>query len=363
MEQINKTIVITYDDATRMVDFCKNNEKVVSKEFYDWYLGDGEYFSKSGMLIIDGMIGEKEKCAISFDFTNPDAVEFNVYRYKDQSIICNFFFYRQQNMTMDNVSVDIKYFSAHVFKGQKNLWLSPEIKERVVKIAQQIAKNEAQRRKTGQRASKTDLIIEGSMNAAFKEINTFNCKTLVYFTYAMMYYVSKQEPEEITSAFKTEINTEGEKIKSIYKYTGYVDLRENKTYKPIVKKDPDEPMREYQRHIQSWTVRGHYRNTKNGRIWIEPHIKGEGELEKRIYGTEDEKDLNLIPKVFEVMRTKTETTTEKQEVQVIISEPKTIIKKTETSITAENKKPLKFLKKITSAWAKIISFFSPTKAN
>ena len=31
--------------------------------------------------------------------------------------------------------------------------------------------------------------------------------------------------------------------------------------------------------------------------------KGEGELEKRIYGTEDEKDLNLIPKVFEVERT------------------------------------------------------------
>lgn len=318
---INKTIVITYDDATRMIDFCKNAEKEVSKDFYDWYLKEGgEYFAKTGMLIIDGMIGEKERVALSFDFTNPDAVEFNVYRYKDQKIISSFFFYRQDNLTMKDVSVDIKYFSSHFFKGQKNLWLSPEVKERVLSLTRKIAANEAQRRKTGQRATKMDLVIEGSMNSAFKDINLFNCKALVYFTYALMYSVSKQEPEEITTDFQRELENEtgGIKVKSVYKYTGYIDLRENKVYKPIVKKDPDEPVREYQRHIQKWSVRGHYRKTKNGLIWIEPHLKGEGELEKRIYGTEDEKDLHLIPKVFEVER----TVKEKSEIKVDFPEQK-----------------------------------------
>ena len=307
---INKTIVITYDDATRMIDFCKDAENEVSKEFYDWYLKeDGEYFAKIGMLIIDGMIGEKERVALSFDFTNPDAVEFNVYRYKDQRIISSFFFYRQDNLTMKDVSVDVKYFSSHFFKGQKYLWLSPEIKDKVLSITRKIAANEAQRRKIGQRASKTDLVIDMAINSAVKDINLFNCKALVYFTYALMYYVSKQEPEEITTDFQKQLEAEtgGIKVKSVYKYTGYIDLRENKVYKPIVKKDPDEPVREYQRHIQKWNVRGHYRKTKNGLIWIEPHIKGEGELEKRIYGTEDEKDLHLIPKVFEVERTVKET--------------------------------------------------------
>lgn len=48
IEPLNKTIVISYDDATRMVDFCLDSERSVSREFYDWYLKDkAEYFTKS----------------------------------------------------------------------------------------------------------------------------------------------------------------------------------------------------------------------------------------------------------------------------------------------------------------------------
>jgi len=348
---INKTVVVTYDDATRMVDFCKDAEKSISKDFYDWYLEEKpKYFAEAGMLIIDGMIGEKERVAVSFDFTDPDNVLFNVYRYKDQKIITSFYFKRQDNLTMTDVSVDIKYFSSHFFKGQKNLWLSPEIKDKVLSLTRQIAANEAKRRKTGQRASKMDLVIDMAMNSAFKDINLFNCKALVYFTYALMYYVSKQEPEEITTAFQKQLEEEtgGVKVKSIYKYTGYIDLRENKVYKPAVKKDPDEPVREYQRHIQKWTVRGHYRRTKKGLIWIEPHTKGEGELEKRIYGTEDEKDLNLIPKVFEVERTVKEKPVEPIKIEapkteetkpIVVEQLPVIVKKEKVSFV---KKLLKF---------------------
>ena len=133
---INKTVVITYDDATRMVDFCKDAEKSISKDFYDWYLEEKpKYFAEAGMLIIDGLIGEKERVAVSFDFTDPDNALFNVYRYKDQKIITSFYFKRQDNLTMTDVSVDIKYFSSHFFKGQKNIWLSPEIKDKVFSLA------------------------------------------------------------------------------------------------------------------------------------------------------------------------------------------------------------------------------------
>ena len=38
-------------------------------------------------------------------------------------------------------------------------------------------------------------------------------------------------------------------------------------------------------------------------IWIEPHIKGSGEVEQRVYSTLDQQELNLTAKIFEVERT------------------------------------------------------------
>lgn len=350
---LNKTIVITYDDATRMIDFCNDDENEVSKEFYDWYLKeDGEYFVKSGMLIIDGIIGEKERVALSFDFSNPDDVVFNVFRYNDQKIISSFNFYRKDNLTMKDLSVNIKYFSSHFFKGQKKIWLSPETQELVYSNARNIIAKEAQKRKHGQRQGKWDYVYDMAMNSAFKDINLFNCKSLVYFTYALMYYVSKQEPEEITSDFQRqlEVETDGIKAKSVYKYNGYIDLRDNKVYKPIIKKDHEEPIREYERHIQKWTVRGHYRKTKNGLIWIDAHTKGEGELEKRIYGTQDEKDLNLIPKVFEVER----KVKENPEIIIEVLEQK---KDEITPVQVATEIPIIVTKKKVSIIRKLLKFF------
>ncbi len=34
--------------------------------------------------------------------------------------------------------------------------------------------------------------------------------------------------------------------------------------------------RSYERQIEKWTVRGHWRKTKNGQVWIKPHVKGTG---------------------------------------------------------------------------------------
>jgi hypothetical protein len=304
---MNKTIVITYDDATRMVDFCKDSEGNVSKEFYDWYLGTGHYFAKTGMLIIDDMLANNERLAVSFDFTDPDKVEFNLYKYRTQKIICNFFFHRQENLTMDKVSVDIKYLDPDYLKRDNIDWYSPETRDKAASIIKRFAELKQKRGRSGARITKEELLALQLLRNVTNMMNLHNCRQITYFTYALMYFVLKQEPEEITTLFNAEINKAGEKVTGIYKYTGYIDLRKNKTYKPLIPKDPDDPKREYQRHIQAWTVRGHYRHINGKKIWIEPHVKGKGEIEKRIYGTEDESDVKPVSKVFEVERTKSIT--------------------------------------------------------
>jgi hypothetical protein len=322
---INKTILITASDVTKMIDFCKDSEGNVSRDFYDWYLRpQPEYFAKTGMLIIDGVV-KNAKIAVSFDLTDPEEVEFNVYRYRDQSIVCNFFFYREENSTLKDVQVDIEYFSYERFKGQDLVWMTPEEKKKLMDKAGRYIDLELRKIKGKISKSKIEKLKNEALSQSIIGLNEMNCQDLVYCLYALMYYVSKQEPEEITVPFQKQLEeeTNGVKVKSIYKYTGYIDLRENKVYKPIVKKDSDEPTREYQRHIQKWTVRGHYRRTKAGLIWIEPHVRGEGELEKRIYGTEDEQDLNLIPKVFEVERTTKEKSLKPEQNPASVSEQPT----------------------------------------
>jgi hypothetical protein len=43
--------------------------------------------------------------------------------------------------------------------------------------------------------------------------------------------------------------------------------------------------REIERHIESWNVRGHWRYIKKTgkRVWVKPHVKGEGKVETKIY--------------------------------------------------------------------------------
>lgn len=45
-----------------------------------------------------------------------------------------------------------------------------------------------------------------------------------------------------------------------------------------------DPCKNYNRHAESWTVRGHYKNYKSGKkIWVEGYQKGEGKKENKIY--------------------------------------------------------------------------------
>jgi hypothetical protein len=126
--------------------------------------------------------------------------------------------------------------------------------------------------------------------------------------HASMYYYTKQKPEEITYAsyfgFQEDLEYTTKKETYIYKYTGYINLNDTKIYRTKINGNlDDEKRKEYDRHIESWTVRGHYRKTKSGeKIWIKDHIKGEGVLENRIFGTVPESEVLLIPKLIECER-------------------------------------------------------------
>lgn len=124
-----------------------------------------------------------------------------------------------------------------------------------------------------------------------------------------MCYYTKEKPKEIpySSYFSGQEDMEytTKKETYTYKYTGYINLNDTKIYRTqLNSKLNDEKKKEYERHIDSWSVRGHYRtNKKTGnKIWIKDHVRGEGELEQRIYGTKPASEVLLIPKMIECER-------------------------------------------------------------
>lgn len=306
MDSDQKTIAITYDDATRMMDYCKDESMSISREFYDWYLGHGNFFVKKGLLTLEFEKKYTSKYYLNFDLTDPDNSYFELFGYQNKYAICRFYFNRQENLTMENIAYELKYFNQRIYR-EENMILCPEdIRSRVTKIVKELSgmrNNVAY--KTNATVKSKGALIQKAFDKLMSDSIKSNIQFFIYSVYATMYYISKQEVEEmplLSSVPEGEVENTV-KVKSTYKYTGYIDLRNNKTYKPVIKRDPNEPIREYQRHIQAWTVRGHYRRTSSGMIWIEPHIKGSGDVEQRVYSTLDKQDLNLTAKVFEVERT------------------------------------------------------------
>jgi hypothetical protein len=358
MEDINKTIVVTYDDITRMKDFCTNNEEGVTRDFMDWYVNENSFFSKTGMLITENVFNESnKKFTVAFNFNNPDYPEFSLYDYDTQKEICRYFFSREDNLAMEDIKIKIKWFNKKAFESQKNIFMSEQIKREIDKTVSQLSSS-LKHKKARQLKSRKNLL-EKELEKVYLKICNYMAEQGVYFSYATMYYFAKNKAKEITGIPKTQLleNGVGKQITSIYKYNGYVNINDTKIYKPIIKKDKTEPTREYGRHIEKWSVRGHYRRVNGENIWIQPFEKGEGELEKRIYGTEKESEINLRPKVFEVTRTVYD---DKIKEQQPINKTQII---TENTIKEPNEKPFKILQKITSSWAKIISFFTSKKVN
>ena len=109
-------------------------------------------------------------------------------------------------------------------------------------------------------------------------------------------------------------------------------------------------------------MRGHYRRVGDKIIWIEPFEKGDGELEKRIYGTEKESDVNVIPKVFEVTRTVFDKEVSiNEDAKPDVKSAITKKEKQTTNIISDTKKEPNFLQKIIKICQWIKSKFIKTK--
>lgn len=304
-EVLNKTIYTTFDEVSRMMDFCcegMGEEKTTSRAFYDWYLKENTFFIPCGVFIMDGIFPEKsnQKLVCCFNFDNPDCTKFELCNYQTQETLCKYFFYREQNLDMGNITVDMQEFHYKAYQklGQPMFSQSEQYNEIRERLASAKKALNTKFKGVGAKEKKRGLIKD--VETIERRLYYISSMNVVRFLYATMYYSSKHQPELVEYQPK-EIELKTGQVISEYKYTGYVNLNKP-IYCPTIKKDPDEPTRDYQRHIQKWTVRGHYRRTSKGLIWIDTHTKGEGELEKRIYGTENESEVNVIPKVFEVVR-------------------------------------------------------------
>lgn len=291
IKDVDKTVVIRYEEARDMIACCFDN-----KEFTDWYDKNEAYFIKRGMFIAENLLkdenGKAIKYCFTFNFENPKQAIFVIYNYYDQKEICSFVYKRnKQNPLEPKIVLD--YYDGKLFDGLGGDFVNLEKK------------------------------------ATRKEEHQFMCEHTVRMCYAVMFYFAENKNIEFKDYNKNEQGDEDEteitfkNVTRKYYYTGYIDLNKAKVLRINAGELEKEKKRrgEYQRHIEKWSVRGHYRTLKNGnRIWIDAHERGEGNLEKRVYGDADEKEVNIIPKVFEVTRTEAIKTVPAVVDEVAISE-------------------------------------------
>lgn len=306
IEETNKTIVVSYDDISRMKEHCLGEDgATVTKDFMDWYVNENAFFSVNGVLIVENILVEGRRHCIGFNFDNPELPEFKIYDYTTQKEMARFFFSKENNLTMKDIKISLDRFNRKLFTSEKSLFCSTDLSAELSSFAESKGYSDHNIKKMNR------MQMLAYQKSITKRVDNFLERTCifmseqsVYMVYAAMYYFISNKPQEIIGAPKQAMieNGVGKQITAIYKYTGYVNILDSKIYKPIIKKDPNEPTREYGRHIERWSVRGHYRTVNGKRIWIEPFEKGSGELEKRVYGTDNETESKIIPKVFEVER-------------------------------------------------------------
>lgn len=276
VKNIDKTVVIRYEEACDMINCCYEND-----EFNTWYEKNEAYFLKKGLLIIENLLKDQNgkflKYCFTFNFENPKVATFVIYNYYNQKEVCSFTYNRQANDPLEP-RIWLDYYDKKLFDD-----LGGDFK-----------------------------ILEKQEGINRKKDHEFMCEHTVEMCFAVMFYFADNKniefkdykPSEQGDAAETDITFKN--VTRKYYYTGYVNLNAAKICRINAGELEKEKQKrgEYQRHIQKWSVRGHYRTTKTGKkVWVAPHDKGQGELENRVYGDVDEKDVNVLPKVFEINKT------------------------------------------------------------
>lgn len=379
-----KKIVLTYNEAQDLMKACcepeEKNKSIISRDFLDWYLIEESFICKQGVFVLENVSKDNRSISASFDLSNPERPNFKIYDPKTGYNVCGFRFIREENLTMVNLNVKYDYLIEKKFNSLGVKMVSTEYNRRFqnsnkeLDALLQIARSD-KKAATNSHLSKRLNSIRFDVNDIYKE----TCESVIYCFYATMYHFSKKhlinpEPNEHENKeFDLQKDTTEKTVKRKYTYTGFVKI--DNTYRPVIKKGKDEPVREYERRIESWSVRGHYRRVSGGLIWIDPHVKGSGNLEARVYGTSKqdcekhitEKVFNIEKKILIAPQLETQEPIEKESVcKEIKSEndcPKSEVPVCEEKTQVETGLSTPKITNNQSIISKIISFFKRFKTS
>lgn len=305
---INKTIVTTYEDAKVMMDYINGFCPCCKYDHFEkWYGRNNEFFITTGMFVMEGLLKDDNsgylKYCFSFDFSDKERAIFIIYNYYTREKVCKFYYNRKDNPDFEHQNVELDYYDKRRWRELRGDFMNSVIVEKTGNIWATL-----ERRQRGKKGTAQTRIWKDVRDEVDYEIRKFMCEHTVLFCYSTMFYFSREAPSEIDNPYIAEHAAAEDKemvqgnVTYKYKYTGYIDLTKTKVYRAKKSERLEEEKREYERHIEKWSVRGHYRNINGERRWIAEHEKGSGTLEKRLYGTIPERELNLIPKIFEVER-------------------------------------------------------------
>lgn len=311
---MNNTVVTTYGEACEVMQYADDFCGCCRSKFYnEWYDANEAYFVRKGIFVVDGLMyldcikddGKDDikpvRYCFKFDFSEKTHSTFTILNYYNQDKVAEFRFVRSDNLEFKEVKVRIDYMD---LKKLKNLghFTNSIFNEKMEKSWKMFySRTDSLPKSKLQEAYNKQLELENKMTLQFM------CEHTVEMAHACMYYYTKEKPEQIQYGayfgFQEDLEYTTKKETYIYKYTGYINLNDTKIYRTkINKKLDDEKRKEYERHIESWTVRGHYRTIKGKKVWIKDHVRGEGMLENRIYGTKPASEVLLIPKEIECER-------------------------------------------------------------
>ena len=318
MEDINKTLAVAYGDAIAIMEYNKDFCGCCKTRVYEeWYEKNEAFFVKKGVCLMDNLLRDNDKgdkelryCFI-FDFEDMTESKFSVINYYNREKVADFRYIRAGNDPY-NPKITVDYFDQKAFNNL-GYFINPPTIEKIDRAFESFIKPH--------RSLPKDKYKQIMKKWADKEehiLSQFMWEHTIEFIHSSMFYFTLQKPDKISyqevmqkQPETIEFKTNNKVVK--YYYTGYVDLSKSKVYKVVTNNNLEDEKKKgrdkYERHIEKWSVRGHYRNINGKQVWINPHDRGEGTLEKRIYGVVPQSELNLIPKVFErTIETLVETT-------------------------------------------------------
>ena len=307
------TILTSYAESCDVMDYMNDFCGCCFSNFFnDWYDKNEAYFVRKGIFVIDDLMyvdcinqdGKEDiksvRYCFQFDFTDSDKSSFTILNYYNREKVADFYFKRSDFSNLKDVVCSFDFIDLKAFKRLgffTNSWIREKIEKKWDSFYQRNAS--LPKSKYSQALSKQSLEED-------RIIAQFMCDHSIQIILSTMCYYTKEKPESISYesfVLKEDLEYTTKKVKYTYKYTGYINLNGTKVYRTKIKKDlNDEKNRDYQRHIQSWSVKGHYRTIKGKKVWIKEHTRGDGDLESRIYGTKPESEVLLIPKVIECER-------------------------------------------------------------